>query len=103
MATMIGTERDLRTTLKNLAALEYDTAASYRSAAERIDPSVGSAKVLELVREHEERAQRLAPIIQSLGEQPPRAGDWRQLKTQGKVVVGGMAGQHAVYKAIVDN
>lgn len=103
MGTTIGTETTVGNTLKNLAALEYDTAASYRSAAERIDPSIGNAKVLELVRKHEERAQGLAPIIRGFGERPPRAGDLRQLKTQGKVVAAGVVGQRAVFEAMIEN
>ena len=36
MLGLIGTEPHLPDTLKNLAQLEYDTAAAYRSAAERV-------------------------------------------------------------------
>ncbi|MFW5739493.1 MAG: hypothetical protein ACOC1F_03915 [Myxococcota bacterium] len=103
MATMIGSETNVRDTLKNLASLEYDVAAAYRSAANRVDPTVGNATVLELIHVHEKRAQTLAPLIRGLGERPPRAGDWRQLKTQGRVVAGGLLGQNALFAALVEN
>lgn len=103
MTILIGSENNLRDTLQNLASLEYDTAAAYGSAARRVTKPASNERFIELKRRHESRAQRLAPIIRGFGERPPRAGGWRQVVTQGRVLANGLMGKRALIEAIVRN
>jgi len=103
MGTMIGTEVRSEKVLEHLLEYEYDVLEAYRAAKGRLSHSEEVAMVGSFEREHLEQIQILARIARTAVERLPREGDWRQILTEGKVVIAGLVGELAVLRAVSHN
>lgn len=103
MGTMIGTEANTHKMIEHLLEYEYDVLEAYRSASGRLSHSQETATLASFEREHLEQIQNLAGITRTMGIRVPRAGDWHQIMTEGKVVLAGLVGELAVLRAVTHN
>lgn len=103
MATSIIHEKTFVETLKSLMALDFDAAAAYEAAVNRIDDGVAKDRLGEFMSDHQRHTQEIGRIVRDLGEEPPTTGDFQAVLTQGKVVIGNMAGDKGILLAMKSN
>ena len=103
MATLIGKENSVVDMLVHLAELDFDAIAAYQAAIERLDAARCKAAMQEFMSDHVRHTRELAPLIVSLGGKPPLEGDLKGILTQGKVVIGQIAGDTGILAAMRSN
>lgn len=103
MATLIGKEDSVVDMLVHLAELDFDAIAAYQAAITRLDSPRCTAAMQEFMNDHVRHTRELAPIIVSLGGKPPLEGDLKGILTQGKVVIGQIAGDTGILAAMRSN
>ncbi len=103
MATTVGTERHLEHLLEDLIRLDYDAAAAYQAAIDRLETPGFKAAMRTFKADHLRHTRELSECLRELGETPPREGDLKQILTKGKVVLGGLLGDKAILRAMRTN
>jgi uncharacterized protein (TIGR02284 family) len=103
MATLIGNEAAFSDTLKNLIALDFDAVAAYEAAINRLDNPLIKDQLGEFMSDHQRHIQELSAIVRELGELPPTDKDFKAVLTQGKVVIGNLAGDKGILQAMKSN
>lgn len=103
MATLVGTETDLNSLLEKLIELDYDAIEAYEAAIERLDDPTTAAKLNEFKGDHVRHTEDLGKILRESGREPPKKGDIKRVLTKGKVVLGGLAGDEAILRAMKTN
>ncbi len=103
MATLIGNEAAFSDTLKNLIALDFDAVAAYEAAINRLDDPLIKDQLGEFMSDHQRHIQELSAIVRELGELPPTDKDFKAVLTQGKVVIGNLAGDKGILQAMKSN
>jgi len=89
--------------LTDVVELDYDAAAAYREAIERLDDTASKAKMQEFLRDHERHISDLSEVIRKEGGTPPDSGDFKKVLTKGKVQLADLAGDDAILKAMKTN
>lgn len=89
--------------LKHLMEIDFDAAAAYEAAVKRIDDDAARDRLGEFMSDHQRHIQELGQLVRSLGEEPPTAGDYKSIVTQGKVVIGNIAGDKGILQAMRSN
>jgi uncharacterized protein (TIGR02284 family) len=103
MATLIGTEAKFETMLADLIRLDFDAAAAYQSAIDRLDKETSRAAMRRFKADHRRHTREIGACLRDRGHQPPKAGDMKQWLTTGKVVVAGVIGDDAIIAAMRTN
>ena len=103
MPTFIGTEIAIKDMIANLIRLDYDAAAAYQAAIDRLKTSRFQAAMRKFKADHLRHTQELAACLRDLGHKAPTEGDMMQLLTTGKVVVAGIVGDGAILAAMRTN
>jgi uncharacterized protein (TIGR02284 family) len=103
MATTVGNERHLEHLLEDLIRLDYDAAAAYQAAIDRLETAGFKAAMRTFKADHLRHTRELGECLRGLGEKAPREGDLKQLLTTGKVVLGGLLGDKAILRAMRTN
>jgi len=103
MATTVGTERHLEHLLEDLIRLDFDAAAAYQAAIDRLKTPSFKAAMRTFKADHVRHIRELGECLRELGEQPPREGDLKVILTKGKVVLGGLLGDKAILRAMRTN
>src|SRR5271167_3975600 len=100
MARML---REVIALLNRLIQLDYDSIEAHKSAIARLSDPADLAQLGAFVVEHRRHVDELAFIVRNLGGEPASHGDLRQVLAKGKVVLGGLTGDHAVLEAMRGN
>jgi uncharacterized protein (TIGR02284 family) len=103
MVTSIGTESSVDALLEDLIQLDYDAAAAYQSAIDRLDNQRWRATLAQFKEDHVRHTRELSGILSRLGRTPPEEGDAKAWLTQGKVVIAGLMGDKAILTAMRTN
>ncbi len=103
MATFIGTEAAFEDVLKNLVQLDFNAAAAYQAAIDRVSKERLKAALRRFKADHLRHTRELGACMRDLGQEPPREGDLKQLVTTGKVVMAGLVGDTAILTAMRTN
>lgn len=103
MATLIGSETHFIDTLNHLIELDYDAAAAYQAAIERIDDPAIKDQLGQFMSDHQRHTQELGTVVRDLGQLPPSGTDLKAMLTQGKVVIGGLMGDKGILRAMDSN
>ena len=103
MPTFIGTEITIEDMIANLIRLDYDAAAAYQAAIDRLKTPRFQAAMRKFKADHLRHTQELAACLRELGRKAPTEGDMMQLLTTGKVVVAGIVGDAAILAAMRTN
>jgi bacterioferritin (cytochrome b1) len=99
MVTTVGTGTTLESLLEDLVQLDYDAAAAYEAAINRLQ----EARLREFKGDHLRHIAELGDILVEMGRTPPKEGDMKGLLTRGKVVIGGLMGDKAILRAMRTN
>jgi len=103
MVTTVGTESTLHDLLIDLVKLDFDAAAAYQAAIDRLDnPSFKSA-LTEFREDHLRHTRDLGECLRDLGKTPPTEGDMKEVLAKGKVVIAGLVGDKAILTAMRTN
>jgi len=89
--------------LENITEYEYDVVEAYRTAKDRLSHTSDLAMLQSFEDEHTEQIRQLASATRSMGTWVPRAGDWQQVLTEGKVAMASLVGELPVLTAMTHN
>ncbi|MGX2041433.1 PA2169 family four-helix-bundle protein [Methylocaldum sp. MU1018] len=103
MPTLIGNEDSFIDTLANLIALDFDAAAAYEAAIKRIGDRAIGDRFGQFMSDHQRHIQELGRIARDLGRVPPTEADFKAVLTQGKVIIGNIAGDQGILQAMKSN
>ncbi|HZT18388.1 MAG TPA: ferritin-like domain-containing protein [Dongiaceae bacterium] len=103
MVTTAGTEDRLESLLSDLIQLDYDAAAAYQAASDRLENAGFREHLGNFRQDHLRHTRELGEHLSTLGHAPPREGDAKGLLTKGKVVLAGMIGDKAILQAMKTN
>jgi uncharacterized protein (TIGR02284 family) len=104
MSTTVGTESTIEDLLYDLIELDYDAAAAYQTAIDRLDDPAFRTSLSEFKRDHLRHIDELGAILSGMGRTPPKQGDMKSLLTRGKVVIGRLTGgDKAILEAMRTN
>ena len=103
MATMVGTQKDLTSLLKQLIELEYDALEAYQAAIDRLDDANFKSSFEGFRTDHQRHVTELDGAMRQLGGEPPQSGDIKRVLAKGKVVIGALVGDRAVLMAMKTN
>ncbi len=103
MATHMGPENDLLALLNHLIQLDFDAADAYRTAAQRASDPATRGSLASFQQDHERHVQDLAALVTRLGGTPPAAGDLARRLTTSQAVLGAVAGDAGLLRAMKSN
>lgn len=103
MVTTVGTESTLEDLLKDLAHLDFDAAAAYQAAIDRLENMQFKTALAEFRDDHLRHTRELGECLRTMGKSAPQEGDMKQILAKGKVVIGGMMGDRSILEAMRTN
>jgi Domain of unknown function (DUF2383) len=103
MVTAVGIDSDLEILLGDLIQLDYDAAAAYQAAIDRIEDISYREVLTEFRLDHLRHTRDLGELLATMGKPPPTDADVKGMVTQGKVLIGGLLGDKAILQAIKTN
>lgn len=103
MATFVGTEVSFEAMLSNLVQLDFDAAAAYQAAIDRLETPRFKATMRKFRADHLRHTKDLGAVLHNMGHDVPREGDAMQVLTTGKVVLAGLVGDSAILTAMRTN
>lgn len=103
MVTTIGTETTIEDLLTDLAQLDFDAAAAYQAAIDRLKDAQFKAALSEFRDDHLRHTRELGECLRQMGKGAPQEGDVKQILAKGKVVIGGLMGDRAILEAMRTN
>lgn len=89
--------------LADLIQLDRDAVEAYEAAINRLDRAEFRARLADFKQDHERHIQELSTLVRASGEKPPTEGDFKRFLTQGKVVLGEIAGDTGILRAMLSN
>ncbi|MCB9542270.1 MAG: DUF892 family protein [bacterium] len=89
--------------LADLIQLDRDAVEAYEAAINRLDRAEYRARLADFKKDHERHIQELSTLVRTSGQQPPTEGDFKRFLTQGKVVLGEIAGDTGILRAMLSN
>lgn len=103
MAKMVAKTKDVTKLLNDLIALDFDAIEAYEAAIVRLSVANDKEQLTRFMEDHRRHVRDLTECVRELGEHPQTEGDFKRILTKGKVVIGGLAGDEAVLKAMKSN
>jgi uncharacterized protein (TIGR02284 family) len=103
MATLVGTQKKLVDALDALLELDYDAIEAYDAAIARLKDASDKAQLGAFMADHERHVAELTALVEGLGRRASKGPDLKRWLTKGKVVILGLAGDHAILLAMKTN
>lgn len=103
MATFVGKQSSLSSMLESLLELEYDAIAAYSAAIDRFENPALKATFSAFRSDHERHVREITDSLLRMGVDPPVRADAKAILTQGKVVIGKLAGDAGILLAMRSN
>lgn len=103
MATTTGTEASVTEMLHDLIELDHDASDAYATAIGRLTDPPSKARLQQFKADHDRHVRELGGALTALGAQPPTKGDLKSILSRGKVLLGSLAGDTAILRAMKDN
>ncbi len=103
MATMPGNRGKVVNLLNDLIQLDYDAIEAYSAATARLSEVGDKNQLTEFMDDHRRHTQDLAVLVRNLGGAPAGGADFKQVLTRGKVMIGALAGDDAILRAMKSN
>lgn len=103
MATMVAKNEDLAKLMNDLIALDFDAIEAYDAAIVRLDTASDREQLGRFMEDHRQHVIDLTFLVRDLGEEPQTEADFKRVLTEGKVVLAGLIGDHAVLAAMKSN
>lgn len=103
MTTLVGTQKDFTSVIKELIELDYDAVEAYKVAIDKLASGDLKAKMQEFKKDHERHIEDLAAVLRKHFEEVPTGPDGKQWLTKGKVFLASVVGDKAILMAMNDN
>lgn len=103
MATLVGTEVTFADMLTDLVRLDFDAAAAYEAAIDRLQSGAFKAAMRKFKADHLRHTRDLGACLREMGHEAPTEGGMMQVLTTGKVIVAGLVGDAAILTAMRTN
>jgi uncharacterized protein (TIGR02284 family) len=103
MAKMTTNSTSIVKQLNALIALDFDAIEAYEAAIARLKEQNDKAQLTRFLGDHQRHVVDLVPLVQDFGGEPTTKADFKQVLTKGKVVLAGLAGDHAILEAMKSN
>jgi uncharacterized protein (TIGR02284 family) len=103
MAEMTKNPKIIAKHLNSLIELDFDAVEAYQAAIDRLSEATDQAKLRQFMGDHERHITDLRPLVLELGGAPAQKADIMKVVAKGKVVLAGIAGDHAVLAAMKSN
>lgn len=78
MATMVGTQDDVRAAVKDLIELDHDALEAYEAALNRLDSEFYKTKLSEFKKDHERHIKELTTYLKAHNEKAPDRGSLKK-------------------------
>jgi len=99
----IELDEDFVSHLDDLIQLDYDAIEDYKAAINRIQNNQYKEKLKEFKEDHHNHTRNLSGFLKNEGYDAPTGPGMKSLLTQGKVILGNLAGDTAILKAMRSN
>lgn len=99
----MGSDPSLQRELLKLVRLEYDAIEACRAARPHAHRPADLERIDELEHLHRRHVRSLLSTLGFVDGRGPRAGDWRQIVTQGRVLAASIFGPDNLLLALKDN
>lgn len=103
MATLVGTQKDFASALRELIELDYDAIEAYKTAINRLESTQYKVKLQEFQKDHETHVEELSKILNKHNGDVPTGPSNKQWLTKGKVVLANIIGDEAILAAMKTN
>jgi len=104
MVTLVGMQDDFGTALIDLVELEYDTLEAYEAAINRLENEEYKNEFSSFKEEHLRHISEISTLLRGRELEPPVGpSTGKQWITKGKVVLGTLAGDLAILRAMRSN
>jgi uncharacterized protein (TIGR02284 family) len=100
---MVAKNEDLAKLMNDLIALDFDAIEAYDAAIVRLDTASDREQLGRFMEDHRQHVIDLTFLVRDLGEEPQTEADFKRVLTEGKVVLAGLIGDHAVLAAMKSN
>lgn len=103
MGTQVGTEKEVISLLNDLIAIDYDAIEAYEAAIPRLSDQRSKEQLRLFMGDHQRHTVDLADHVSKYGCVPVTKGDFKQILTKGKVVLGSLIGDKSILAAMKSN
>ena len=104
MTTLVGTQGDFATAVKELIELDFDAVEAYETAINRLDNQTYIEKLTEFKDNHQRHIKELSELLRRHDEEAPTGPSLaKQWLTKGKVVLANLIGDDAILGAMNSN
>jgi len=103
MTTLVGKQIDFQEALYQLCELEYDAKEAYQAALLRLNNLYYKAQLNEFMKDHEHHIDMITQLLKKHDCKIPSGPDLKQFLAQGKVLLGQLAGDEGILKAMLSN
>jgi uncharacterized protein (TIGR02284 family) len=103
MVTLVGTQTNLLSLLKELIELDFDAIEAYEAAENRLENKEYKRKFAEFRADHERHTRELSQVLRDEGHDAPTGPSTKQWLTKGKVVLANLIGDKAILTAMRSN
>lgn len=104
MVTLVGMQDDFGEAICDLLELEYDAVEAYDAAINRLDHPEYKAQLSSFKEDHRRHISELSELIKKHNIDPPSGpSSGKQWLTKGKVVLGNLAGDLTILRAMRSN
>jgi rubrerythrin len=100
---MLDSGSGLVLSLNHLIVTDYDAIEAYEAAIERVTGDEDRRTLRSFLADHQRHIEKLSELVRQEGDAPADHADLKRLLTKGKVVVGGLMGEEAVFRAMLSN
>lgn len=100
MATLVGTQTELTRLLHELCELDFDAAAAYEAAIERMEDPNDRSNLRSFLADHIRHTVELRTLLDGMGKVGPTRAHATSILTRGKVILGGLFGPRAILFAM---
>lgn len=104
MTTLVGTQGEFSSALKELVELDYDAVEAYEAAINRLENTAYIEKLTDFKNDHLRHIKDLTDLLKKHNEEAPTGPSMvKQWLAKGKVVLANLAGDEAILSAMNSN
>lgn len=95
--------KEIISDLNDLIELDYDAAAAYESAIEKLEEQGLKNQLGKFLKDHQDHIEVLSEHVRKEGGEPSAGPDMKRFLTKGKVAIAELGGDDSILKAMVLN
>jgi rubrerythrin len=104
MVTLVGTQEDFETVLKELIELDYDAVEAYEAAINRLESQEYKAQLNTFKADHERHIKEISALLKQHNiDSPEGPSIGKQWLAKGKVILANLIGDTTILRAMMSN